>query len=372
MSETQVTITKTSLEKQELKELKKLQKISISVPNLLLAIKSLAALLRASISLSESIKTMSEQSNDQNLNKIFAYMHKEVEEGSKLGDVMRLFPRIFSETVISVVDAGEKGGSLEKNLLFIAETLKKNYELQRKMKGAIIYPCIIIGLTIVEFIGMIFIVLPRMENLYSTFPDPPALTLFIMNAAQSIRDNWLIIAIVIFVLLLLFSIFLRTKQGNIFLSWLALHFPILNRLFVNNTLASFSRTLGVLLASGIPLSKALKISTNTVNNYMYSKVLESVYNDIKSGKNLALALSAHPDYFNKSFIKMVEIGEMSGTLEENLMYLHEYYSEEVTEMANNIVTVIEPLLLILVGVIIGLLGVTILMPIYQLMGSINE
>jgi type IV pilus assembly protein PilC len=193
-----------------------------------------------------------------------------------------------------------------------------------------------------------------------------------MNTAQSIRDNWLIIAIVIFVLLLLFSIFLRTKQGNIFLSWLALHFPILNRLFVNNTLASFSRTLGVLLASGIPLSKALKISTNTVNNYMYSKVLESVYNDIKSGKNLALALAAHPDYFNKSFIKMVEIGEMSGTLEENLMYLHEYYSDEVTEMANNIVTVIEPLLLILVGVIIGLLGVTILMPIYQLMGSINE
>jgi type IV pilus assembly protein PilC len=372
MSQTKVGITQAKLIQMQEKELKRLQKITISTPNLLIAFKSLAALLRASISLSECIKTMSEQSNDANLNKIFLYLHKEVEKGSNLADAMGLFPKIFSETIISVVDAGEKGGSLEKNLLFISETIKKNYELNRKMKSALIYPAIIISLTVIEFIGMIFIVLPKMENLYSSFPNTPAFTVFIMNAAQGIRDNWLVIVIGIVVIGILINLFLKTHKGKHFLSWLALNFPILNKLFMSNTLASFSRTLGVLLASGLPLAKALEISASTMDNYLYAKALKDVHKSIGDGKNLALSLAMYPDYFNKSFIKMVEIGEMSGTLEENLMYLHDYYSDDVTEMSNNIVTFVEPLLLILVGVIIGLLGVTILMPIYQLMGSINE
>jgi type IV pilus assembly protein PilC len=108
-----------------------------------------------------------------------------------------------------------------------------------------------------------------------------------------------------------------------------------------------------------------------MSNSIYSDILKKVHSNIDRGQNLASSLAVYDQYFNKSFIKMVEIGELSGTLEENMMYLHDYYSDDVTEMSNNIVTLIEPLLLILVGVIIGLLGITILMPMYQLMGSIN-
>lgn len=353
------------------KELRRLQRVKVSTSNLLISIKSLAALLRASISLSDAIKTMSEQSNDKNLNRIYAYLHKKVEEGSSLSDAMRLFPKIFPETMVSVVDAGERGASLEKNLLFIAESIKKSHDLNRKMKGAIIYPIIIISMTVAEFVGMIFIVLPKMENLYSSFPNVPPFTIFIMNSAQAIRDNWWIILLAIFLLGFLFYLFLKTKVGRYFTSWLSLHFPILKNLFISNILASFSRTLGVLLASGLPLSKALLISSTTMSNSIYSDILKKVHSNIDRGQNLASSLAVYDQYFNKSFIKMVEIGELSGTLEENMMYLHDYYSDDVTEMSNNIVTLIEPLLLILVGVIIGLLGITILMPMYQLMGSIN-
>jgi type IV pilus assembly protein PilC len=354
------------------KELKKLQRVSVSTSNLLISIKSFAALLRASISLSDSVKTMSEQSNDKNLNKIYAYMYNEIEQGSSLSDTMRLFPKIFPETMVSVVEAGERGASLEKNLLFIAESIKKSYELNRKMKGAIIYPIIIISLTIAEFVGMIFVVLPKMENLYSSFENIPPLTVFIMSASGAIRDNWMIIVGAIIVLVILFILFLKSKPGKVFTSWLSLNFPILKNLFMSNILASFSRTLGVLMASGLPLSKALLISSNTIGNDIYAKILKTIHANVDDGQNLARSLSEHDKYFNKSFVKMVEIGEISGTLEENMMYLHDYYSDEVTEMSNNIVTLVEPLLLILVGIIIGLLGVTILMPIYQLMGSINE
>lgn len=353
------------------KELKKLKRLSVSTSNLLISIKSLAALLKASIPLSETIKTISEQSSDPNLNRIFKYIAEEIDKGSTLAEGMRLFPKIFPETVASVVEAGERGGSLENNLMFIADTIKKEWELKKKLKGAVIYPAIIISLTITEFIGMIFIVLPKLEALFSSFPNIPPLTLFIMKTALSIRTNWLPILLVILGVVGGVIIFLKTKPGKKFKGWLALNFPILNKLFKSNILSSFSRTLSVLLASGIPLSKAMGITAATMSNYMYAEVLKKIHLDIENGKDLSISLSGYPSYFNNSFTKMVDVGEVSGTLEENLMYLHEYYSDEVTEMSNNIVTFVEPLLLILVGAIIGLLGVTILMPIYQLMGTIN-
>ncbi len=360
-----------SKDENRLKELKKLQRLRVSTSNLLISIKSLAALLKASIPLSETIKTISEQSSDPNLNRIFKYISEEIDRGSTLAEGMRLFPKIFPETVSSVVEAGEKGGSLENNLLFIAESIKKEYELTRKMKGAVIYPTIIISLTMFEFIGMIFIVLPKMEALFSSFPNIPPLTMFILRTANGVRENWMIILGVLLVIIIAIAIYLKTKSGKNFKGWLAINFPILKRLFSTNILSSFSRTLSVLLASGIPLSKSLSISATTMSNFIYADILRKVHESVEDGKDLSLSLAEYPKYFNNSFVKMIDVGEVSGTLEDNLMYLHEYYSEEVTEMSNNIVTFVEPLLLILVGAIIGLLGVTILMPIYQLMGTIN-
>ena len=361
----------TDSKEERVKEYKKLKRLSISTSNLLISIKSLAALLKASIPLSETIKTISDQSSDPNLNRIFKYISEEIDKGSTLAEGMRLFPKVFPETVASVVEAGEMGGSLENNLLFIAETIKKEWELKKKMKGAVIYPIIIISLTVTEFVGMIFIVLPKLEALFSSFPNIPPLTLFIMKVALSIRTNWLPILLILFGVVTAIIIFLKTKAGKKFTGWLALNFPILKKLFKSDILSSFSRTLSVLLASGIPLSKAMGITAATMSNYIYAEILKKIYSDIENGKDLSISLSGYPEYFNTSFTKMIDVGEVSGTLEENLMYLHEYYSDEVTEMSNNIVTFVEPLLLILVGAIIGLLGVTILMPIYQLMGTIN-
>ncbi len=352
-------------------EYKKLKRIKVSTSNLLISIKSFAALLKASIPLSESVKTISEQSSDPNLNHIFKYISEEINKGSTLAKGMRLFPKVFPETVAAVVEAGEMGGSLENNLMFIAESIKKEWELRKKLKGAVIYPIIIVGMTVFMFLGMIFFVFPKLETLFEAFENVPPMTAFIINAATAIRSNWYIILGALVILIVGTIFYLNSKSGKKFLSWLSLNFPILKRLFKSNILASFSRTLSVLLASGIPLAQSLEISASTTSNYKYSEILKSVCKTIADGKDLSLSLSAFPGFFDPSYIKMIDVGEVSGTLEDNLMYLHEYYSDEVTEMSNNIVTFIEPLLLILVGGIIGALGITILLPIYQLMGTIN-
>lgn len=352
-------------------EYKKLKRIKVSTSNLLISIKSFSALLKASIPLSEAVKTIAEQSSDPNLNKIYKYAGEEVDKGSTMAEAMRLFPKVFPETISAVVEAGELGGSLETNLMFIADTIKKDWELKKKLKGAIIYPIIIISMTAVMFLGMIFIVFPKLEVLFEAFENVPPTTRFIINVATSIRTYWYVILGGIILIITSIILFLRTKSGKRFSGWLELNFPILKKLFKSSILASFSRTLSVLLASGIPLTKALEISTTTTSNSRYSEVLKKVCATIQNGKDLSISLSEFPEFFNTSYVKMIDVGEISGTLEDNLMYLHEYYSDEVTEMSNNIVTFIEPLLLILVGAIIGLLGVTILLPIYQLMGTIN-
>ncbi len=361
----------TTQDQQRAGKYKKLKKLSVSMANLLISIKSLAALLKASIPLSEAVETMSEQSSDENLNMIYKYMSEEIDKGSTLSESMRLFPKIFPETVASVVEAGETGASLESNLLFIAESIKKEWELKKKLKGAIIYPIIILSMTVVMFFAMVFFVFPKLETLFEAFENVPAFTRFVMEAAAVIRAKWIPIFAGIILLVVCIVVFFKTKTGKKFSGWLALNFPILKTLFKSNILSSFSRTLSVLLASGIPLSKALEISASTTSNYTYSEVLKAVHKSIQDGKDLSISLSGYPKFFNASFVKMVNVGEVSGTLEDNLMYLHEYYSDEVTEMSNNIVTLIEPLMLISVGAIIGLLAVTILMPIYQLMGTIN-
>ena len=357
--------------KNEQKELKKLQKLKVSIPQLLISIKSMSALLKAGIAISETIETLSDQSSDESLNKIYQYINKRIDSGSTLAEAMQPFPKVFSETIVSVVRAGEEGGSLEKNLIFIANTIKKEYELKRKLKGAIIYPVIIIGLTVTEFVGMIFLILPKLEDLFSSFPNIPPFTMFVMNTAQYIRTNWMLILGVLVVIIIFITVFSRTKLGKHFTSWLALNFPILKKLFISDILSSFSRTLSVLLMSGIPLSKSLEITVSTTGNYIYSKILKEVHANAQKGQKLSTSFAKYENYFGKSFIKMVNVGETSGTLEESLMYLHEYYSDDVEEISSNIVTFVEPLLLIFVGLIIGLLGVTILLPMYQLMGSIN-
>ncbi len=358
-------------DKQKEKSLKKLQRVKVKVPTLLISIKSLAALLRAGIPLSETIETISGQSSDENLNSIYAYISTEVRKGTSLATAMRLFPKVFPETIASVVEAGEKGGSLENNLIFVADTIQKEWEINKKLRGAVIYPAIIVGMTGVEFLGMVFVVLPKMEVMFETFDNIPAFTQFIMNTSRFIRANWIIIFGIILALVIAFTIFLKTKAGRKFTGWLAINFPILKKLFIANILSSFSRTLSILLASGIPLEKAMEIASNTTSNYIYAEILKKVHDGIQHGKDLSLSLSEYPKYFNASFVKMIDIGEISGSLEENLMYLHEFYAEEVTEISNNIVTFVEPLLLILVGAVIGGLGITVLMPIYQLMGTIN-
>jgi len=343
----------------------------VSPLDIAMAIRHLALMLKAGMPIAEALSILVEQSEDKRLGRAFADLSTKVNSGTSLAIAMKDHPKIFSKVVSSVVDVGEQGATLEINLIFLASFLKSNYELQRKIKGALSYPMIILGITVLEMTGVIFYILPKLDDLFSSFDNVPVFTQFLMDLSEFVRGNIFLMLGGGIVWLVSYKIFMKSKWGIYIKEYLSLHFPIVKDLTQKNVLTTFSRTLGILLESGLPIVHAIEISAETIENGFYSKSLVKISQSVKGGNTLASALDKYPELYPKTYTKMIEIGEKTGSLEDNLLYLHEFYTEEVKDMADNLTTLLEPILLVFIGAMIGLLALSVVTPIYQLTGSIN-
>lgn len=336
-----------------------------------LAIRHLSTMLKSGIGIEESIRTVTKQITDLMLQEVFQKILKDVEGGTSIADSMKKHKKIFSDLIISIIDVGEQGANLERNLIFLADYLKKNYELQKKVKGATTYPIIIVFLTILEMIGVVYFILPKLESVFNSIADIPEFTKFIMSAAGYVRENGAGILAVLFAAFVLYKRFMSSKIGKKLKDRISLVIPVLKNVNKGTIIATFSRTLGMLLESGIPLQKALSISHSILGNDVYNKIFTKIADEVKGGKSLAESMSKYPKHFPVAYVKMIEVGENTGTLEENLGYLYDFYTEEVLDLSNNLTVLLEPVLLIFVGALIGGLALLIITPIYQLTGSIN-
>ncbi|MDD3661955.1 MAG: type II secretion system F family protein [Candidatus Dojkabacteria bacterium] len=343
----------------------------ISPADVEFSLRHLSLMLKSGLSITESLAVIVEQCSDDRMKNTYEEILSSVQQGKSISQAMSEYPKIFSDVVVSIVRISEQTGTLESNLVFLADYLKKSYELQRKVMGAMIYPLIVLGMTVAEMLGVAFFILPKMEVMFASFDNVPAFSLMVVNLARMVRENIFFIAIGGVVLFFIIKQLAKTKPGKRFTDRLSIGFPIIKRLSRNNLLASFSRTLGMLLESGIPISESLKVTAGTMTNCVYAEATAQIYKDVKEGKNLADSMLEHQDLFPISFIRIIEAGEKTGTLEENLSYMYGSFSTEVEIMANNMVTLLEPLLLMFAGAMIGLLAITIIAPIYQFTSSIN-
>lgn len=344
----------------------------ISPLKMAFAFRHMGIMLKSGLSLEAAIKVLSEQLDDARLREIFAEILFGINEGVSIAETMRNHRNIFSNLVISLISSGEQGGTLEKNLFILADYLKKAHELQQKVKGAMIYPLIVLGMTSVEVLGVVYFLLPRLDSMFSTFGELPAFTKVILDAAKFIRDNTVSLLLILIVFIITLSLFLnKTKIGKRIKNWFALNFPVFKNLNKNTILSNFSQTFALLLENGIPITKALEIAAETSDNVYYQESLAKINESVQGGLSMAQSMEKFPKYFPPTYSKMVEIGEQTGSLSETLLYVHEFYAEEAAEVSNNLATLLEPILLIFIGVMIGGLAMIIIGPIYQLMGTIN-
>jgi type IV pilus assembly protein PilC len=332
--------------------------------------RQLATLINAGLPLVQSLRTVNQQTTSKPLKVIISKVVSDVEAGSTLAAAMAKHPKAFNQVYISLIAAGEASGTLDKALERLAIQQEKDADLISKVRGAMIYPIIVI-LVMVAVVGfMVVKVLPQVESLYEGLPGTslPLITRMLLGVSHFVTAFWWVILLVLGLGIFFTTRWARTMGGKQVIDRLKMRIWPVGPLFMKMYMARFCRTGTTLIASGVPLIQMLEITSNSVNNVHIQNSIKRASEKVKSGKALSDSLQHDPNFL-ELVPNMLRIGEQSGSMEQMLGKTAEYYEKEVDDQIKSISTVIEPVLMILLGVMAFIIVAAVLLPIYGLAGK---
>ena len=331
--------------------------------------RQLSTLINAGLPLTESLRTSQEQVNNKALQTVVANVVTSVESGSALSAAFAEHPEVFNQIYVSLVAAGEASGSLDKALERIANQQEKDSAIQSKIRGALIYPIIVLGVILAVLIFMLTTVLPQIAGLYVDLKQPlPWYTNDLILVSKALLHYWWLMLILLGGAAFGIRAWMKTPQGRATVDNFKLHMPVFGLIYRKVYMARFARTLGTMITSGIPMLEALKIVRDSIGNVHVERVVEGAMSGVKGGKALSSMLEDQ-DAFLKLVPQMIKIGERSGAIDAMLDRVALYYENEVDEEVANISTTIEPLMMVIMGVVVGGVIAAILLPVYSLVGN---
>ncbi len=330
-------------------------------------IKNLAVMLKSGFPVSRALALLAEQSTNSTLSRAISDVASHVEGGQPLADSLARHPKIFSSMVINVVRVGEVSGNLEDTLLNLAVQLKKDHELLRKTKGAMIYPSIVLTAMVLVMIVMFTFVLPKLTVMFEEFDvELPVLTRMILSSVAFFKSYGVFILLALIGAGAGFSVSLKNANVRGVVDSLILRVPILGKVVKYTNLARFSRTLASLLRAGMPILESIKVTGESLGNSRYREAIAEANKLIRSGTQLSVALKNYPALFTPLLLSMVTVGEESGTVDSVLEEVAAFYEAEVDQTVGNLSSVLEPLLMLIVGVGVAILAMGLIMPIYSI------
>lgn len=344
----------------------------ISIMARALFARHLAMMLKSGISISEALMIVQDSAAGR-LKKIVGEVAKTVRAGSSLADAFSRYPKVFSGLFGGAVYAGEASGTLSENLENIAEQLEKEQALNSKIKRALFYPLTVLGMAFVLGMGLAFFVLPKIMPLFEGLKvDLPFTTKALIWFSHLVQKSGFYIFSGIIVFLALFVWLLKRKFIRPLTHRFLLRCPIVKKISRNINLARLARTLGMLLKSGVNIDQALEITEKTLSNYYYKRALGKVSQMISQGNKLSDGLARFEKLFPPIFVRMLKVGEESGRFEETLFYLARFYESQVDGATKSLALAIEPILLLVIGLVVGFLALSIMTPIYNISGGIRR
>ncbi len=342
------------------------QSNTISRWDVALFFRQLATLIMAGIPISDALQVLNQNSVSLKIFLLLAALKDDIAAGNSLALSVQKFPRFFDMMTCSLISAGEKSGTLDIMLERIASHKEKLTLLKNKIKQALFYPLMIVTAAIIVTVIMLMFVIPRFAELFTSMHSTlPLFTLMVINLANFIH-HW--IGMISFILMLLGG-GLYTAKNTVRTRWLIdqslLTIPFLGGALKKYILAGFARSLATVFAAGVPITEALNILINSTGNSVYTKAIQKLYLDISAGKQLHVAI--HPGkLFPPMMIQMIQIGEESGTLEKMLIKVAEFYESDLDHLINNLSRLLEPLIMMILGVVIGGLVIAMYLPIFRL------
>lgn len=328
--------------------------------------RQLSILIDVGVPLLQALQKVEEQTSDLRLKRIIREVAEDIELGGNFSDALAKYPNVFSSLVVNIVKVAERGGILDNSLRILSEELEKREEIKGKVKRALMYPVIVLGVGLIVVIIILTNVVPTFVQLFQAknvqMPLPTRLLIGFGNAIQS---YWWLIILIIAALVGIILYYKKTFAGKLVFDSLKLKLPLVGSLLTKATVATFAQTLGTLLSSGVPILKALKIVEETTENSALAQVLERTRDSVEGGGKIEVPLR-QGDIFPTVAIDMIAVGEEAGRLEQVLLKISNAYKEEVDHTIANFSTVIEPILLLIMGLLVAVVVYAVFLPYFSL------
>lgn len=345
--------------------------LGIALAEKMLFTRHLAVMIKAGLPLNQSLKTLSQQSKSEKLKKIIALLEQDIRQGQTFSQALEKHPTVFNNLYVNMVKAGEASGSLSESLNILAEQMKKDHELIGRVRSAMTYPAVIVLAMIGIGVFMLATVVPKLNEVFVELKiELPLSTRIIIGFSNFLQDHF-VIGLLIFVALAVSMRFaLRDKRMKKPLHFLFLNFPILGKLTRKINAARFAGTLGSLIQSGIDIVKALSIVSGTLTNQFFKESLENTSREVQKGTILSKALTPYETIYTPMVIQMIKVGEETGSLTDILKDLAEFYQEDIDNTTKSLSSIIEPIIMIVIGAAVGFFAVSMIQPMYSMMGGV--
>ncbi len=331
---------------------------------LMIFTRQLATLIDAGLPLLRGLTVLEKQEKDPVLKATIAKLSDSVQGGSTFSEGLAQHPKIFNKLYVNMVKAGEVGGVLELVLNRLAEFQEKATKVKNKVKGAMMYPIIVLVIAFVIMAFLLVFIVPKFEQIFKDMLNGkplPALTEFVIAASRIVKDNFLILGACIAVFVVAYRMFTSTEFGKITVDRFLLRMPLIGDLTRKSSISRFSRTLGTLVTSGVPILQALNITKDTAGNYVVGEAIGKVHDSVKEGESIVQPLEAS-GIFPPMVVSMIDVGEETGQLPEMLLKVAEVYDDEVDTTVDGLVSLLEPIMIVFLAVFVGTIVIALFLP----------
>ncbi|HEX8226628.1 MAG TPA: type II secretion system F family protein [Candidatus Saccharimonadales bacterium] len=342
----------------------------VSTKDRVLFSRQMSTLINAGLPLVQSLRNVNSQSASKPLQAVISKVIADVEAGTALSVAMSRHPKVFNQVYISMIAAGEASGTLDLSLQRLADQQEKDADIVAKVRGAMIYPAIVMVVMAIVMSFMLVKVLPQVEVLYEGFPgaELPLVTRILLWLSHLISKFWWVVIILAIVGSALFGKWIKTGPGKEVVDKFKMRAPLIKSLFMKMYTARFARTGSTLVSSGVPLIQMLEITGEAVNNVHIARSIDKAIEKVKGGKSLADALDKDPNFL-ELLPNMLRIGEQSGSIEQMLGKTADYYEKEVDNEIKSVQTIIEPVMMVFLGISAFVIVAAVLLPVYSLAGK---
>jgi type IV pilus assembly protein PilC len=343
--------------------------------DLVMFTRQLSAMVSAGVPLIRALNSLQQHTESDGLKKILKLIIKDVEDGAPLADSLEKYPNTFSDVYVNMVRAGEAAGILDEILKRLAMQQEKNATIRKKVKSAMAYPTVLIGITIIAFFGLMLFVIPQIGKIIKDLGGPdaklPALTQTMLSISGFITHFWFIVFPLIIGGIIAILRFIKTPRGKAIFHHLVLKIPGIKTIIMKVAVARFARTFSALMGAGVAVLEALSVTSRAVGNVVYEKALNDAAAAVKNGSTLSSEIEKNP-LFPAIVAQMLAVGEETGQTDVVLVKVADFYEEEVDVAIDGLSAIIEPIMIVTMGTMVGLIAASVMMPIAGLANQIKS